>query len=133
MRRIFSCLLPLILLSLVTVTPPALAARGVSPSVRLRRQMAGAWQDTQGRGIRLEIRNTTANGGTIRYTRGKSFVEQSPFRVVGADAIFVTRPKLTYRVTFTRAGMEWRLKGGRGKPRLYRRIVPRSNRGRVQA
>ena len=130
MQRILPMIMTLFLLSAVS---PVLAAQQESPQARLQRQMAGTWQDTQGRGIRLQIRRSPGLAGIIEYRRGKGFNERSTYRVTGRDTIYVSRPKLTYRVTFTSAGMEWRLRGGKGKPRRYRRVRSSAARPPIQA
>jgi hypothetical protein len=101
---------------------PARAVRRASPVATLQSRLGGSWQDMGRAGIRLTIQ-PKASGGTILYRRGRTFNERSAYRVIGRDTILVQKPRLTYRIRFTKAGMEWRLVGGRGNPRRYRRLA----------
>ena len=131
-------LFPIPLLSTLSSAATRPKTKPEPTPARLQRLLNGAWQDTDGKGITLELRRNATDGGMVYYWGTESYkgqkavrlYEQSPYRVIGKDTIKEMNTKAVYRVKFTPKGMEWSLLQVPGEVRHFRRlhqIAPRSS------
>ena len=82
-----------------------------TPSQQLLLRLNGTWRDLDGYGLVAVIRRNAGTGGTLRMWTGGELNDWSSYTVVGPDKIRVEKTSTTYRIKFTKRGMDWTIPG----------------------